>query len=132
MTFGPFNTIEDVKKANTDHWFEPDTIGFFDSKVESNVVWGRYFVTSEATFDGEGRGFTLRRAEDNGRISTVGEFNQYSTAADALSVAREVAFYDVGYADGEANAPLKYRDEDYVWGYEAALRAARKEANNDD
>lgn len=34
--------------------------------------------------------------------------------------------WDLGYADGEAGEAPRFRDDDYVWGYAAARRAASR------
>lgn len=92
---GPYTTIEEVIKANTalgHHFFDADTLRFFDARIESRVLWGRYFVTSEQDRNegplgrawGGKRRFTVRRAADNGAVSTVGEFGQYGTAKQAF------------------------------------------------
>lgn len=132
--FGPFDTINQIKAANKaagQFFFSADTVRGFESRVESDVLWGRYFVTSEATFDGKGRAFTIRCAEDNGHITTVGEFGKYGSIKDAKADVREVAFYRFGYEDGEAGAPCRFHDDDYRWGYEAARRKAIQTTNDD-
>jgi hypothetical protein len=77
----PYKTIEDIKKANKNrghHFFEKDTLHFFDSRVESRVYGGRFFVTSEqdhgATYEMPRR-FTVRRCEDDGTINTATDFH---------------------------------------------------------
>ena len=86
-------TIASIKRANHEagqHWFEPDTMRFFNSRILSHT-WpaadGRaYFITSERR-DGWNevprprRRYTIRVAMDGGRdINTVGEFQAYATA----------------------------------------------------
>lgn len=96
---GEWLTIRQIRGANRaagQHWFDPDTLAFFNSRIHQRVYGGRFFVTSErddypnGAWDGERR-YTVRRAEDDGTISTFGEFGQYPTAREAHSAARRAA-----------------------------------------
>lgn len=72
----PLTDIEMIKGRNAsigNHFFSPDTMRFFSSKVLSDVFplddGGAIFVTSErAGFDDYTREWTLRRAEFDGTI----------------------------------------------------------------
>lgn len=79
-------TIDDVRRANKSaghFWFEPDTMRFFSSVVETQLIADKYFVTSEKPPNGRRR-FTVRIAIDGGReIGTVGEFLGYKGLASA-------------------------------------------------
>jgi hypothetical protein len=92
-----FDTIADIRAANAragHHFFEPATMRFFRSRIESTVYGGRYFVTSEQFAMGahkDPRRFTVRMANDDGTIDTVGEFQAYSTLEVARATARELA-----------------------------------------
>ena len=88
-----FHNINEIRRANRrhgGHWFEPETLRFFRSRVLPTVYGGRYFVTSEARgFGGERRrGYTVREAENDGEIGTVGRFLQHATRADAIRAIR--------------------------------------------
>ena len=91
---GPYRTIADIKAANEaagHYWFTPDAMRWFRTRVSGGVIGGRYFVTSEqfVPYDGppEPRRYTVRRANDDGSIDTVGEFQAYETAAQARAAA---------------------------------------------
>lgn len=88
---GPFRTMADVKRANlasdAPHWFSRETMMFFGSRVHGGLIAGRYFITSEDNFDRTERLFTVRRANDDGKIDTIGGFQAYAT----LEAAREAA-----------------------------------------
>lgn len=91
---GPYRTMAQIRKANGasgHHWFEPQSMGFFDSRIESDVIHGRLFVSSEQhhPFDGpsDPRLYTVRCAHDDGRVTQIGEFQQYRTRTDALVAA---------------------------------------------
>ena len=80
-----YYSMEDIKRANENagrHFFEPDTMRFFKSRVGDTVfqgIGGIYFVTSEK-FDWQSpRNYTVRQFNpETGKISTVGEFNEMS------------------------------------------------------
>jgi len=80
-------TISDVKRANKEagnFFFERKTMNFFKSKIESTLLKGKYFITSEQYKD-EPRKYTLREVADDASINTVGSFQQFRTKADAKS-----------------------------------------------
>lgn len=87
-----FDSIEDIMQANEENgncFFHPDTINFFGSVVYPEIYRGQYFITGENNFDGSEFRFTIRKAHSNGRISTVGQFQEYATlesARDALTI----------------------------------------------
>jgi hypothetical protein len=91
-----FFTVEQIKQANAEagqHWFDPGALRFFSSRVSGPVVGGRYFISSEkftsvATGLSDPRKYTIRVADDDGSIDTVGEFQQYTTKRAALTAAR--------------------------------------------
>jgi len=95
---GPYTTIAEIKRANKalgHNFFERSTMRFFDSKiVTTSPVNGRYFITSEQFHGSAGytapRAYTVRRANDDGSVDTVGPFNEYPTISDALVVAYEL------------------------------------------
>jgi hypothetical protein len=75
-----FRSIEQVKRANValgHHFFDPDTLRFFRSRVGSTVYGGRWFVTSEQG-PGDVRRYTVREAMPDGSIATVEPFNALS------------------------------------------------------
>jgi hypothetical protein len=87
--------IDDAKRRNRAaglHWFSPDTLRFFSSRI-SRRVWsvpdGCLFVTSEQCRFSAGypRLYSVRYCADNGEVSTVGEFQQYETLKQAHGAA---------------------------------------------
>ena len=65
------------------HWFEADTMEFFLTRLESDLIDGRYFITSEKGPHGP-RAFSIRLADEDAHIQTVGEFMGYETKTDAI------------------------------------------------
>jgi hypothetical protein len=91
MSFIKVDEIRQANAAHGHHFFEPDTMRFFRSRVLAGVYGGRYFVTSERA-PGAARRYTVRRADEYGAISTAGEgFRAYATAAEARAVAAVLA-----------------------------------------
>jgi hypothetical protein len=78
-------TISDLKALNRENggcWFEPSTMRFFNSRIESGIIKGQYFITSEK-HDEEARRFTVRSFDGQGDIDTVGEFQAYRSKDEA-------------------------------------------------
>ena len=94
MTDRPMTTMGQVRKRHADkggHWFSPDTLRFFGSRVGGTLYGGRYFVTSEYTgFDKTGRAYTVRETDAEGEISTVGEFLGHGTREGAIRAIRKL------------------------------------------
>ncbi len=86
-----YRTISDVKAANREvgeHWFERSTMRFFNTRIVSKLISGRYFVTAERMDDTRRFKYTVRSAEPDGSIDTVGEFQQYDSKEDAMIAVR--------------------------------------------
>jgi hypothetical protein len=81
--------IEEANRAAGQHFFAPDTMRFFNSRVLSGVYGGRYFVTSEKGPDGV-RAYTVRECLENGHVETVGEFQEYATPRAAIRAAEQM------------------------------------------
>lgn len=80
-------TMDDVKRNNKEagrYFFSPDTMKFFKSKIESKLLKGRFFITSEQAGDEHSREFTIRVYDTNThKISTMGGFQAYKTKEEA-------------------------------------------------
>ena len=90
--FLKFRNIEELKElvnALGSNWFSGDNVEFYNSRVYSDLYGGRFFVSSELTFDGL-RCYSVRECQ-NGAIETVGEFNQYATLKQAKRAAIRAA-----------------------------------------
>jgi hypothetical protein len=89
-----FRNIEQIKKLNKaigHHWFSPETMSFFSCEVLPTIYAGKYFITSEEdTFANYARKFTVRIAKANGDIDTVGDFQAYETAEEAIEAVQEL------------------------------------------
>lgn len=97
----PSMTMADVRRLNREkgqYFFSPDTMKFFDSRVESELIGNRFFVTSEQ-FSGDPalgvpageRLFSVREFDSKtGRVKTYGDFQKFKTRAEALNKAKEL------------------------------------------
>jgi hypothetical protein len=78
-----------LNEKNGGCWFEPSAMRFFGTRIESGIIRGRYFVTSEQPPHGT-RAYSLRSFDDEGDVSTVGKFCSYpSRAAAVASIPKE-------------------------------------------
>ena len=91
-----YNSIADVKRANKEAggcWFDRSSMRFFKSRIETGIVKSgecARFISSEQGPDGR-RAYTIREAQPNGDIDTVGEFQGYATLKAArAAILREV------------------------------------------
>ncbi len=71
-----FWNMQQVKQANKaidNHFFSPDTMRFFSSKIESRLDYNtQCFITSEKKcFNDYRRVFSVRQVEENGSIKTL-------------------------------------------------------------
>ena len=93
---GPWDSIYDIRAANRaagQHWFDPDTLRFFASRVGETIYGGRYFLSSEKSgFDDPTRVWSVREATPDARIETVGgEDAKHATRASAERIAHRLA-----------------------------------------
>lgn len=85
------STWRELRERNTlagQHWFEPATMKSFASRLEGQPYAGDVFVTSEQDPGGSPRRFTVRRMSADGRVSTIGAYQQHATLDDARRAAR--------------------------------------------
>jgi hypothetical protein len=97
-----FTSIREIAEANErsgHHWFKAETLRYFGCRVSPTVYGGRYFVSSEQDTYGAWnyqRRYTVRMANENGTIETIGEFGQYRTRAQAVAASRQAVRQEAG------------------------------------
>jgi len=100
--------IKRANKANGGHWFEPATMRFFNSRVESRVYEGPggvYFVTSERRERDMPKRYSVRVFDPStGDIDTVGEFQAFDNLAEVRANARALAAFEIEAKADEAAA----------------------------
>jgi hypothetical protein len=85
-----YTTIQEIIKDNKKrgkHFFDQDTLRFWQGKVYSEIYAEQYFITSEQYVNlTEGhrgtRTYTVRQCVD-GKIETIGKFQGHATITDA-------------------------------------------------
>lgn len=81
-------TIDDIKRANKEagkFFFSPSSMRFFNSKIESHLIYDRFFITSERYEKGQPKLFTIREVMDDYSIENLSEFQQFSSKHRALT-----------------------------------------------
>lgn len=80
-------TIEDIKLLNKQagqYFFSENTMRFFNSKIESPLIYNRFFITSERREKNLPKMFTVREALPNGHILSFSEFLAFSSKEKAM------------------------------------------------
>ncbi len=88
-----FDDMDDVREANEKlgrYFFSEDTMSFFNSKVESDLFGGTYFVTSERMKRSMPKLYTIRMVHPDGDITTKGDFQAYRSVEDAEAAIAEM------------------------------------------
>ena len=82
MTFPFFQNMQDLRLFNAQqgrYFFSPNTMRSFNSRTQSKDPYGGcVFVTSESSWRGTDRRYTVRVINENGGIDTWGDFRGYS------------------------------------------------------
>lgn len=83
-----FETMEEVIEAHEaadKHFFDESAMRFFNSKIESELIEGKYFVTSAYRLENDPKRYTVRKVNaDATDISTVGKFQEFESLKEAL------------------------------------------------
>lgn len=85
-------SVSELRALNAENggcWFEPSTMRFFKTRIESGILGGKYFVSSEEGPSG-GRRYSVRSFDEKGSVDTVGEFQEHGSAAAARQAIREL------------------------------------------
>jgi hypothetical protein len=85
--YGCIAEMREANKAAGQHWFDKDTLRFFDGIVPEDqpIIHGRFFVSSEQFDSRSPRRHTLRHFNAKCGVDTVGSFQQF----DGFDKARE-------------------------------------------
>jgi hypothetical protein len=109
-------TMADVKAANAaigHHFFDASALSFFHSRIESRLIGGRYFITSEQNVNADGssapRRYTVRMAMPDGSIANASHFQEFETDEQARHAAECLARRDA-YEAQQAALPNHLRD----------------------
>ena len=88
-----YKSIDEIKIANQKlghHFFDNE---WFSKVADSTIYAGQYFVTEDflkiGTIEVPAK-YTVRRADPDGGISTVGRYAYYETLKDAVEAIKEM------------------------------------------
>ena len=88
-------SVVEKNKAAGQHFFSEGAMRFFNSQLESGLLKGNYFITSERMELSMPKRYTVRQAVNGGeRIHSVSEHCQYGTldnAKEAISELQQAA-----------------------------------------
>ena len=119
---GPYRDLDEIREANQatgHHWFSPDTMRGFGTRLgDGRVYGGRLFVSSDWTgFDHAGRAYTVRIALPDGSIDDVGGFLAFPTRAQAIGAAERTAdaTYEVRHDPYPGTEDREPSDTNYEW-----------------
>lgn len=88
----PMQEAIKVHEAAGLYFFNERTMRFFNSRIVSSHVLANWFVTGERLGYNDEERFTVRHIDwDTGSITTVGEYQQYDTADEAMAEVRKLA-----------------------------------------
>ncbi len=78
------------------HWFKPDTLRFFEGKIESSSNEYGLFISSEQFISSRGnaepRRYSVRQfRHDTGQVDTVGEFQEFASLKSARRAIDELS-----------------------------------------
>lgn len=93
MTYKSIAEIVTANKEAGQYFFSPDTMAFWGSKVETDVIEGCYFVTSEDNYDRSEKVFKVRKALPDGTITTApfGEPPSYLADFELVTLDKAIA-----------------------------------------
>ena len=98
-----WTTIAEVKAANEKigHcWFSDETIRHWNTSIHTDILYGRYFITSEDNYHRTQKLFSIREVGDRGQVSTL-EFQQWQTLRGAREYPDEMAIDEMLEEVGE-------------------------------
>ena len=92
--FGSLAEVKAAFKAEGDNWFDKSVMEWWHSKVESQLIGGQFFITSEQRETDTERKFSVRKVirtkAGSLSIDTSGEFHSHETLAQAHAALEEV------------------------------------------
>ncbi len=84
-----FKTMQQVRQAHP-KFFSKGAMSFFNSVIETDLIGGTYFVTSERYKYDAPKEYTIRKVARHRAMRKEGLFQQYKTLKDAEKVVNEL------------------------------------------
>lgn len=113
LKLGEYYSMNDLERAYRGHWFSPGAMRFFKSRLGSEVLPvpdGWLFVSSERFDYNTPRLYTIRKMDQYGEISEVGEFQEYTSSASARRVMRRL--YEEGKPETTRLREIRRQEQD--------------------
>lgn len=113
LKLGEYYSMNDLERAHRGHWFSPGAMRFFKSRLGSEVlpVPDGWLFTSSERFDyNTPRLYTIRKMDQYGEISEVGEFQEYTSSASARRVMRRL--YEEGKPETTRLREIRRQEQD--------------------
>ena len=92
-----YNSIEEIREANQaigNHWFDADTMAFFNSVIESSIINRCMFISSERMNYMDAKMYTIRIALPSGQVQTLSDFQQFNSLDYAIDYASNLSIDD--------------------------------------
>lgn len=88
-----FKTLAEFKAVYTGHFFDKKTMKFFRSRIESGLIKGVYFITSESDMRDTERFYNVRSIGqlESGEytVNSIYEFNKIKSKERAKEIIRQ-------------------------------------------
>jgi hypothetical protein len=97
------------------HWFDKDTIRFFNTKIISPCDKWNMFVTSERMDEDHPKKYSIRLfVPSTSKVITVGDFHSFDTIEELKKVRREIslAFAEMGNREKEVFEHCNYATQE--------------------
>lgn len=83
-------TFTEMKETNR-NWFTKEAMAFFNTKIESSVLKGNYFITSERMELDQDKRYTIRQYNlETKQVTTIGDFRAYTSLESAKQSVRRL------------------------------------------
>ena len=117
---GNFRSMKLIKEANHINgffFFEPRTMQFFNSQIHTiKPIHGCLFITSEQFNYESPRLFTIRKANQDGSIESVSEFQEFETIEEANAAAEKL--WKLGQVGSAMTANWRTHPANIAWSSE--------------
>ncbi|MGI9554843.1 MAG: DUF7447 family protein [Vampirovibrionia bacterium] len=90
-TMKTYKKMQEIIRDNP-KWFSPDSMKYFNTKIKSGVLKGRYFITEETHYNRYGEGdtkYSIREAKED-EIITIGDFHSFETVKEAKAYLKDM------------------------------------------
>jgi hypothetical protein len=81
-----FKNMTDVIAANQrlgQHWFSKGAMEFFNTVIETDLIDGRHFITSDRMEIEDKKRYAIREVDSLGRVQTIGNIRDFASVKGA-------------------------------------------------